>query len=109
MLCIFFIVRLGSGYSAGYVTGNETTRFAHTLAQGTTGVMNHLWLSGTGHCADGFCCSQRMVSTGPPGTLGDIIFRYYVDNETTPSLEFDPYMAVSMGFNDSTAPWGTKW
>ena len=35
--------------------------------------------------------------------------RYYVDNETTASLEFNPYKAVSMFFNDSHAPWGNKW
>jgi hypothetical protein len=35
--------------------------------------------------------------------------RYYVDNETTASIEFNPYLAVGVGFEDGQAPWGTKW
>eukprot|EP00730_Choanoeca_flexa_P015451 TRINITY_DN7097_c0_g1_i1.p1 TRINITY_DN7097_c0_g1~~TRINITY_DN7097_c0_g1_i1.p1 ORF type:complete len:442 (+),score=76.10 TRINITY_DN7097_c0_g1_i1:28-1326(+) len=81
----------GTGYSAGTMTVNETTRFAHVLADGMSGVMTHFWL------------------TCPPGAEKDLVIRYYIDNETTPSIEFNPYLAVGVGFNDSQAPWGTKW
>ena len=36
-------------------------------------------------------------------------FSYYIDGEMTPSVQFVPYMLVGAGFNDQTAPWGTKW
>jgi hypothetical protein len=36
-------------------------------------------------------------------------FSYYIDGEITPSIQFVPYMLVGAGFNDQTAPWGTKW
>ena len=36
-------------------------------------------------------------------------FSYYIDGETTPSIQFVPYMLVGAGFNDQSAPWGTKW
>eukprot|EP00730_Choanoeca_flexa_P019389 TRINITY_DN9469_c0_g1_i2.p1 TRINITY_DN9469_c0_g1~~TRINITY_DN9469_c0_g1_i2.p1 ORF type:complete len:435 (+),score=76.26 TRINITY_DN9469_c0_g1_i2:92-1396(+) len=79
----------GTGYSVGQATVNETTRFAHHLAPGTTGVMRHFW----------------MTARGNP----DIIIRFYVDNETTPSIEFTPFAAVATFMNDTYAPWGTHW
>jgi hypothetical protein len=36
-------------------------------------------------------------------------FSYYIDGETIPSIQFVPYMLVGVGFDDQTAPWGTKW
>jgi hypothetical protein len=36
-------------------------------------------------------------------------FSYYIDGETTPSIQFVPYMLVGAGFNDQEAPWGTRW
>ena len=30
----------------------------------------------------------------------------YVDGETTPSVEFQLYMAAGVGFHDQTGPWG---
>jgi hypothetical protein len=38
-----------------------------------------------------------------------MMVRYYIDNETSPSIEFHPSMAAGVGFDDGTAPWGTKW
>ena len=36
-------------------------------------------------------------------------FSYYIDGETTPSISFVSYMVAGAGFNDQTAPWGTRW
>ncbi len=36
-------------------------------------------------------------------------FSYYIDGESVPSIQFVNYMLVGAGFNDQTAPWGTKW
>jgi hypothetical protein len=36
-------------------------------------------------------------------------FSYYIDGESVPSIEFVAYMAAGVGFNDQTAPWGTRW
>lgn len=37
------------------------------------------------------------------------IFSYYIDGESVPSIQFVTYMLAGAGFNDQTAPWGTKW
>jgi len=55
------------------------------------GLMNHFW------------------STCSPEAETDMIVRYYVDNETTASIQFRPPLASGVGFDDPTAPWGTKW
>jgi hypothetical protein len=36
-------------------------------------------------------------------------FSYYVDGEIVPSIQFVAHMVTGAGFNDQTAPWGTKW
>lgn len=82
----------GTGYSGGTVYTNETRLFAHTLDPSIPyGVMTHFWV------------------TAPNDIPGTVIVRYYVDGETTPSVEFQPSMAAGVGFLDDTAPWGTKW
>lgn len=48
-------------------------------------------------------------TTAPAGVLGTAIFRYYIDGETTASIQFTPPMAAGVGFDDTQAPWGTKW
>ena len=49
----------GTGYSGGSVDVNETIIFAHTIANGSTGVMTHFW------------------ATAPAGILDDTIISYY--------------------------------
>jgi hypothetical protein len=41
--------------------------------------------------------------------IDESIFSYYIDGESVPSIQFITYMLVGAGFNDQTAPWGTKW
>ena len=36
-------------------------------------------------------------------------FSYYIDGETTASIEFATNMAAGVGFDDQGAPWGTRW
>lgn len=38
----------------------------------------------------------------------DTRIRYYVDGETTASIDMDLYMGHGIGFNDNQAPWATK-
>lgn len=56
--------------------------------------MDHFWTS---------------ASASHPQEINGILFRYYVDGETTASIEFKVGMACGVGFYDSFAPWGTKW
>lgn len=44
-------------------------------------------------------CSDTSVPTG----------RYYIDGEQNASIAMHPAMAAGTGFDDATAPWGTKW
>eukprot|EP00756_Hemistasia_phaeocysticola_P028290 Hpha_TRINITY_DN16168_c2_g7::TRINITY_DN16168_c2_g7_i1::g.4723::m.4723 len=81
----------GTGLSAWELPGEETTIFAHKVPSGSVGVITHLWTT----------CSQECVD----GT----VIRFYIDGESTPSIDMLPPMASGVGFNDSTAPWGTKW
>ncbi len=41
--------------------------------------------------------------------LDQSTFSYYIDGESVPSIQFVTYMLAGAGFNDQTAPWGTKW
>jgi len=70
---------------------NETWMFAWVVAPGDFGVMQHFW------------------TTAPNPTENDVIIRYYVDGETTASIAFQPSLACGVGFEDTQAPWGTKW
>lgn len=82
----------GTGYSGGHITRNETTMFMHIIDSSLgIGVMNHFWTT----------CS--------PECERDAIFRFYIDGETKPSIAFSPAMAAGTGFDDTEAPWGTKW
>ncbi len=36
-------------------------------------------------------------------------FSYYIDGEAIPSIQFVTNMVAGVGFDDQTAPWGTKW
>lgn len=38
-----------------------------------------------------------------------MILRYYIDGETTASIQFTPSLAAGVGYYNPTAPWGTKW
>jgi len=81
----------GTGLSNGVVTITEQYVFQHFVASGDYGVMTHFW-----------------YTIGNPGSDG-IIVRYYVDGETTASIQFNPALAAGVGFDDTTAPWGLKW
>lgn len=81
----------GTGLSSGAITTNEQYVFSHIVAPGDTGVMTHLWL------------------TYPSNVDNGVIIRYYIDGETTASIEFEPSLACGVGNYDRQAPWGTKW
>jgi len=65
--------------------------YAYTAAQNRTGLVTHFW------------------TTAPNPGLDNTLFRYYIDGETTASIQFYPSMACGVGSNDVTAPWGTRW
>lgn len=87
----FNSITIGTGKSQGKLTPTETELFTHNVsADGKWAYLNHFWAAGS---------SQ----------VDRAIFRYYVDGEATPSIEFTPALACGVGFGDQTAPWGTKW
>lgn len=49
------------------------------------------------------------VTFDPGFATAALLVRYYVDGEAQASIEFQPGMAAGTGFDDPTAPWGTKW
>ena len=82
----------GTGLSGINLPANETTVFEHNVPAGSFGVMNHFWSTCTKDCIE----ASRI--------------RYYVDYQSEPSIDYNPILAIGVGFNDSSiAPWGTKW
>lgn len=78
---------IGTGQSQGSITAQEQVLFEY---EGSAGVMTHFWTAGSPQ-------------------VDNVTWRYYIDNETVPSIEFQPFLACGAGFDDQTAPWGTKW
>eukprot|EP01079_Euglenida_sp_SAG-EU17-18_P010357 gene10357-1876_t len=81
----------GTGLSGGSFAPDEKTIFAHQIAPGHSGVMNHFWSTCNAECE------------------GALLVRYYVDGELNASIAYEPGMASGTGFDDPAAPWGTKW
>ena len=82
----------GTGHAGIGLATSEATVFEHSVLPGHVGVMTHFW------------------STCTPAAEAGLLVRYYVDNETTASIAFNPPLASGVGFDDtSRAPWGTKW
>jgi len=81
----------GTSLAGISIDGNETWAYSHFVAPGDFGVMYHFW------------------TTSPNPGSADVVISYYVDGETTPSIQFQPSLACGVGFNDEQAPWGTKW
>jgi hypothetical protein len=81
----------GTGLSGGGFSPTEKTLFAHKIAPGHTGLMNHFWSTCNAECE------------------GALLVRYYIDGEATASIAYEPGMAAGTGFDDTAAPWGTKW
>eukprot|EP01006_Ploeotia_vitrea_P008783 TRINITY_DN20959_c0_g1_i1.p1 TRINITY_DN20959_c0_g1~~TRINITY_DN20959_c0_g1_i1.p1 ORF type:complete len:350 (-),score=30.32 TRINITY_DN20959_c0_g1_i1:401-1426(-) len=76
---------IGTAIKGGNLLPTEQTVFEEKTDFG--GVINYIWM--TGADTDG----TRM--------------RIYVDGETTPSLDFDFYLAVGVGWVDESAPWNS--
>jgi len=81
----------GTGHAGVVLPVTETVVFTHIIPSNSTGVMNHFW------------------STCSPEAETNMVVRYYIDNETTASIQFRPPLAAGVGFDDPVAPWGTKW
>jgi len=80
----------GTGYSVGYLSTQERTKFTWVLTNdGTIGVMTHFW-----------------ITTGPPAT--EVMLNYYVDDEVSPSIQYQPSLASGVGFSDDKGPWGDE-
>ena len=79
---------IGTGMSQAKLTATETTLFEHNA----TGLahMNHFWVAGS-------------------PSVDNSKVRYYIDGESVPSIAFTPSLACGVGFDDQSAPWGTKW
>ena len=86
-----------SGLAQTKLTAAETELLHHTLSPGAlSGSLTYFWLTG------GRCVASALI-------------RMYIDNETTPSLVFEPAKAAGMGFANTShsgsdvPPWGAKW
>lgn len=44
-----------------------------------------------------------------PTVTGGVVVRYYIDGETTASIEYEPGLAAGTGFSDKASPWGNEW
>lgn len=79
---------VGTGRSQAKITAEEQTLFDHPAIR--PGELTHFWAAGS-------------------PVVDNVTFRYYIDNETEPSLVFQPNLACGVGFDDQSAPWATKW
>ena len=80
---------IGTGVSQYEISPLELPVFAWVNSPRTAvSQMNHFWMT---------------------PTKINVSISYYVDGETAPSIRFRPSMACGAGFDDDTAPWGTKW
>eukprot|EP00948_MAST-09A_sp_MAST-9A-sp1_P001362 g1362.t1 len=77
---------LSEAISQGKLNATEQTLFS----ENSPGKILHFWVAG---CPD----------------VDRATFRFYVDGEDTPSIEFEPPMAAGIGFDDQSAPWGNNW
>lgn len=81
----------GNALSQGRLTQTEQSLLYYELSAGAQmGATTHFWITG-----------------GPQTDFAWI--RYYIDGETTASVQFQPPMAAGVGFDDQTAPWGNEW
>ena len=84
-------ITFGTGLSQFGLTPNETTMFTHTLSSTSTfASMTHFWATGDSN-------------------IDTAIWRYYLDDEAFPALEFQSAQVAGVGFVDQFAPWGNKW
>jgi len=84
-------ITFGTGLSQFELTSNETVMFTHTLsATSTFATMTHFWATGDSN-------------------IDTAIWRYYLDDEAYPSIEFQSAQVAGVGFIDQTAPWGNRW
>ena len=79
---------IGTGLSQGRLNATEQVLFSHNCENAPC-LMTHIWMTGS-PCVD------------------NATIRYYIDGETLPSIEFQPYLACAAGFDDQTT-WATKW
>jgi len=86
------VAAFGTGLSAGVIDTNEQIIFNWVLPAGVShGVMTHYW------------------ATAGNGILEKSYVRYYIDGETTASIQFVPPLACGSAVDETKAPWGTKW
>ena len=81
----------GTGLSQFLLTETETLMFNHTLSAGSAyASMTHFWATGDWN-------------------IDTAIWRYYIDDEPYPSIQFTSSQVAGVGWLDQTAPWGNKW
>jgi hypothetical protein len=81
----------GTGKSAFQLTSEEVEILAYNVSDvRSTGVLTHFWMTG-----------------GPAkgGGTDNATVRYYIDGESSPSIEFKPPLAAGVGFDDDFV-WG---
>lgn len=82
---------IGAAISQGVANETEQVLFEYSVTSADDwAVMTHFWTAGD-------------------SGVDYVNFKYYIDGESTPSIAFQPPLACGVGFDDQTAPWGTKW
>jgi hypothetical protein len=76
----------------------ETTLLTHTLGSSSTWGAMTGWWAVTGN-----------TQVSPDTCLFSAVWRYYIDSETTASIQFNAPLFTGIGFNDTSAPWGDLW
>jgi len=79
------IKTFGTAISSAPLTWNEQNLFNYTASN--PAAITHWWFTG-----------------GPD--VDNVILRFYIDGESTASIQLSIDMAVGIGFDDDTAPWG---
>eukprot|EP01087_Luapelamoeba_hula_P003995 TRINITY_DN13963_c0_g1_i1.p1 TRINITY_DN13963_c0_g1~~TRINITY_DN13963_c0_g1_i1.p1 ORF type:complete len:350 (+),score=48.67 TRINITY_DN13963_c0_g1_i1:253-1302(+) len=79
----------GTAISSAPLTHNEQELFLYNVVGENGAAITHWWFTG-----------------GPE--VNNVRMRFYIDGETTASIDIPLDYAAGIGFDDQTAPWGTE-
>jgi len=83
------IIPFGTAIAQAKFTMEEMTLFTYTVKGDNGAAITHWWF------------------TGVPD-VRNLVLRFFIDGETTPSIETETYLGAGIGFDDEAAPWGTE-
>ena len=84
----------GASLSSNQLYPSELDLFTHTISPSSTfASLTHFWIAGAAPLPD----------------IDSALIRYYVDGESSASIEFSPSLLCGVGFNDGSGPWSGRW